>query len=131
MNTNISYREQKKAPAFDWHEFLNREEYCYADLDLASIKASSWVMCAVGSQCSIIPRFHSGRPMDAELEDLGCRFMTRIDEMRYYEQCNVPNMLFDAQSQARYLLQKIEERSAFLIEELQPSTIQTISTNEQ
>jgi hypothetical protein len=67
-------------------------------------QAASWITCACGNQCSILPRDQVGAPEDKELASLGLDF---------YRQVNA----WDAPT-ARLTLEKIEKRSAYLIAQM-------------
>ena len=43
--------------------------------------AQSWVTCACGNQCKIIPRNDNGEPKDRQLKNLGVAFLARIEIM--------------------------------------------------
>lgn len=70
--------------------------------------SSSWVTCAVGNQCDIIPRDHpSSAPLDPTLHMLG----------RHFDNC-IGNQ---SRTEALRILDKIEKRSAELINEINKS----------
>ena len=70
----------------------------------ARLLSSSWVTCACGNQCAIIPRDTNGEPTDEDLSDLGYDFHHRIDDGEYTEALKV--------------LELIEKRSLTLIKEI-------------
>ncbi len=111
-----TYSEFQGIPAFDWNRELDRlidggelsrQEY----LELID-KAGSWVTCACGNQCSIIPRAkqngdggrYRGAPLDETLYLLGCDFLN--------EAVGEKDWMF-----AKDILVRIEHRSAQLIRE--------------
>lgn len=93
---------------FDWNDFLRKAiqlEPNWNQKKIAQTFARSWTTCACGQQCNIIPRNTGGCPIDSELYHLGCMFMSCID--------------LDEWEKAQEILQKIEQRSAKLIEEIE------------
>lgn len=95
-----TYSEEKGHPATDWGKELGwikgiidnfppeglSEEDDYRISSLAEDAQGSWVTCAVGNQCSIIPRNHYGEPEDPELREHGLEFaqnMSAIEEALY------------------------------------------------
>ena len=91
----------------NWNVILNNAiklEPTEVYYDFLFDSASNWVTCAVGNQCSVIPRHGNGYPLDKELYDLGISFDASI---------RVKNWSF-----AKYILKAIEIRSAILIAEL-------------
>lgn len=101
-----TYAEMNGENTFNWNEFLNRpkKEIFGYEWDDASSLASSWVTCACGNQCDILPRNREGAPTDGILSHLGIKFMVKIDNRQ--------------RKKALEVLQKIEERSTLLIREL-------------
>jgi len=92
---------QGKAP-FDWNAALKSRKKDWLDLYKRS---ASWVTCACGNQCDVIPRGWMGIPDDDALEVLGFDFHTAITKQ-------------DTRL-AQRILHKIEIRSAQLIAEMQ------------
>lgn len=107
----MTYAETKNEAPFDWNEFLERaikggiskSEYLKA-VELSE----SWVTCACGNQCSAIPRFSGGCPVDMRLERLGIEFHDSV--------------LLKLWEKAKEILERIEERSAQLIKEIYATT---------
>lgn len=66
--------------------------------------AGSWVTCACGNQCAIIPRDSYGEPLDVVLADLGFEFNNLIGKRKY--------------TAALKTLEKIEKRSIELIKQI-------------
>lgn len=66
--------------------------------------AAKWTTCACGNQCEIIPRNPLGAPEDETLASLGTDFYRQVKHR-------------DAKS-ARETLERIEKRSALLIQKL-------------
>jgi hypothetical protein len=114
------YSEEQGEKVFDWNAFLNRDEkdYTSQELDEATQMSRFWVTCACGQQCDIIPRNIMGSPKDRVLEELG------LDFTRYIERMNgtfddVDMFTFaEVREKAKLTLEKIEQRSAKLIEKL-------------
>lgn len=106
-HTMRTYAETRDADLFDWNEWLHEKEFherSEYEMDTAELLADSWVTCACGRQCEIIPRGDTGEPADRELWELGIYFSQSIHERE--------------RDEAIATLQKIEERSAFLIAEI-------------
>lgn len=108
-----TFAETQGKKRFDWNAFLD-----FADRHgiqspqinwhIADKLARSWVTCACGNQCAVIPRAGAdaesglgGAPDDRRLRNLGLDFMYEIEAR-------------DVVS-ARATLKKIERRSAELI----------------
>ena len=100
-----SYAQLKKKP-FDWNRFLdhaiNKKEPTQREWRKAVSLAQSWVTCACGNQCSILPREKDGEPVDQELSQLGLEFAWNIQSKEW--------------TYAYKILQKIEKLSAKLIQ---------------
>jgi|TARA_R110000824_G_scaffold2419_11_gene11311 hypothetical protein len=98
-----TYQEQQRGTETDWNEFLNRPKRSELEWQSKAETASSWVTCACGNQCAIIPRVFSdgGKPEDRALAKLG---------MQFYRQVNARK-----RKAAIETLRKIEIRSAQLI----------------
>lgn len=104
MENSESYSQYHNKPPFDWNEFLEKEHISFLEWEKASILAQSWITCACGNQCSIIPRAIGGEPIDLILSQLGSTFYTHIkNQERFW---------------AKRILKQIENRSFFLIEEI-------------
>lgn len=63
---------------WDWNIFLNQNKISTEDWKTALKKASCWVTCAVGNQCSVIPRNPYGEPEDRDLLNMGLKFIDHI-----------------------------------------------------
>ena len=102
----ISYCKQEKGISINWNERLNRDKATITLFEWEEWKAGAerWPTCAVGNQCAVIPRRRSGEPQDVELYKLGHDFSKAIEAKQL--------------KQAKYILQKIEARSAYLIAEI-------------
>ncbi len=99
-----TYAESKGKKPFDWNEFLSRDKYTEEEWKAAMKLSYSWITCACGNQCDIIPRRESGAPEDCKLWELGDRFSTALENEEIYE--------------AVRLLNRIEKRSADIIENI-------------
>ena len=92
----------------DWNLELNRliEDRLpyYHSIMALEYAANSWVTCACGNQCSIIPRDENGGPLDPTLKQLGYEFNHLIKGKAWVE--------------AKKVLERIEIRSAQLLEEI-------------
>lgn len=93
-------------------EYRDRTAEEKKKLNYLARQASDWVTCACGNQCEIIPRDNrrfglssnpNAAPKDNVLADLGVKF---------YSDVSLENV-----NAAEETLQKIEERSAYLIKE--------------
>lgn len=105
--------EVRTGKPFDWHKQI---EACIT-LGLPSTaemmsKASKWTTCACGNQCDVIPRDNRDEPLDGQLSHLGMQFMRDIDASDF--------------EGAKNRLEEIEERSAYLIEEIRISRENTV-----
>ncbi|PRP68133.1 hypothetical protein [Nonlabens agnitus] len=114
----ISYAESQGEKPFDWYSFLNKENISDQEWQDAIMLSNDWVTCACGNQCNIIPREdeglyyrHNGRPKDNLLSDLGGKFHGLI-KRRYA-------------TKAIVVLQEIENRSAYLIAQIQQQQSKT------
>lgn len=133
MPITKSYAQTKGKRPFDWEEFILSPEFSIQSLEAAQNKARSWVTCACGQQCSIIPRADSGVPMDDVLEELGAEFLIKIGDIkRAYRvlvgrvglpltqsnRLNGHHQFMLSQMEALDTLIQIEERSAYLIKQI-------------
>jgi len=135
--------ETKSKAPFDWNQFLakNCKNMSVKELRKVLKLSKSWVTCACGNQCVIIPRTKKtsddgnlGQPLDDKLSDLGSNFHSEgIYEMvRCMENYHsVSNSSFFAEEdkkeylkeaneyriKAKNILRNIEKRSAVLIKE--------------
>ncbi len=98
----LPYSVKAGEQAFDWRKALkraiSRKQKKSPSLEE---KSKSWVTCACGNQCSVIPRGHRGAPRDGILNDLGVLFFQNIEGGKFKE--------------ALVTLDRIEERSIKLI----------------
>lgn len=115
----IKYCEFRNHFPFDWNAFLMQKSYTYKELVDASLLAKSWVTCACGNQCAIIPRSRDGVPIDDTLMKLGKDFLIYITKMKCA--CN-EEIVMEWQNTARRCLKDIERRSAELIEKIKKPT---------
>jgi len=96
-----TYSEKEGTKPFDWFKVLNKSFIDWVELSELS---SSWVTCACGNQCSIIPRNKEGEPIDLKLFQLGVDFHSAILNHNNYN--------------ALLILEEIESRSDELIKEI-------------
>ena len=103
---------------FDYHLNLPDDNFNPFQLKVMRIKSESWCTCAVGNQCRVIPRWHTGCPKDDELNILGTNFMNQIQAME--EDFKEKNMVLFSLNKhlAIRTLELIEKRSAYLIEQI-------------
>ena len=97
-----TYSETRGKKPFNWHEYLNKPLISFDEWLDAKHRAGSWVTCAVGNACAIIPRLSEGEPVNDELRRLGERFMNEIDNKYHLS--------------AKTTLEKIEIKSKELIQ---------------
>lgn len=103
----MTYQELEMGTSFDWWKALEEaEDWHITDNRWSNLtsRAGSWVTCACGNQCAIIPRDSEGEPKDEELSDLGLEFYSAIMGRHLTE--------------AAFILCEIEQRSMELIKEL-------------
>ncbi len=100
-----TYTEKQGGETINWYEFLKKDNITDKEWDDAEYLAESWVTCACGGQCYIIPRDREGQPLDKDLTYLGGKhgFLKAIKKQN--------------RESALKLLDKIEARSAILIQE--------------
>lgn len=106
-NDQTTYAQTRHVPLFDWNDFLQRantNQITQKESENAEEEAASWVTCACGNQCAIIPRFSDGEPKDKPLRQLGYQFFYAIEEEKW--------------GAARETLREIEIRAAELIREI-------------
>lgn len=112
-----TYTEKEDHESFDWRKELL---LCIKDPLLTGedhrrlvLKAKEWPTCAVGNQCSIIPRNCDGAPMDNELAAYGISFLNKVNSRDFHGAISVLNY--------------IEERSSFLIKQIKMNTIPVLT----
>src|SRR5258706_9054437 len=111
-----TYAESQGKKPFNWNAFLKKKTYTPAELRKASRLAQSWVTCACGNMCAIIPRdsFCDG-PEDSQLSKLGTRFYGQIEDMKdYYDEKRndrsyFPTEFLKAKKEAIKTLAEIED----------------------
>ena len=103
---NKTYSEAKGIGPFDWKKALSKKRISGKTWEELRIKATSWVTCACGNQCAVIPRDVSGEPRDKVLAVLG-------GNEGFYGCIRDRN-----KKDALYILSLIELRSAHIIKEL-------------
>jgi hypothetical protein len=103
--STVTYAESVGKEPIDWHERLKSLSLIDSvTLEKWKAESCSWVTCACGNQCDVIPR-NDGVPDDPELMVLGAKFHTYICHRKA--------------GYAEYTLKQIEERSAELIKQIQ------------
>jgi hypothetical protein len=110
--------EQQKGESFDWNKFLKNAIRRKTPMDMeehykAIDRSKSWVTCACGNQCSIIPRDSVGAPIDNDLADLGKQFFWDIKNENW--------------TKAKNTLRQIEIKSIQLIQEEANKSMQILS----
>jgi hypothetical protein len=113
-NNTKTYTEVRGEKPFDWNKALAPDfsEMSFRQMDKMHVLSKSWVTCAVGNQCAIIPRGRLGVPQDSELEELGSEFHRIIRAMRVANNRSDGNI---HRRDAIDVLRKIEKLSAILI----------------
>lgn len=96
-----TFSETKNKKPFDWNAFLIQKEITDKEWKKAKRLAQSWVTCACGNQCSIIPRDNNYIPKDTKLALLGSSFYKKI--------------LNEDVKEAKKILKILETRSIILI----------------
>jgi hypothetical protein len=80
-----SFAETNNQTPFDWNKALQQDPAEISEAQLAELNAlsKSWVTCACGNQCHIIPRGEAGAPEDDLLNGLGRSFYNVIHHVYY------------------------------------------------
>ncbi len=118
----ITFAEVNKEPIFDWNAALSKKnkhitrDFIYTMMT----KSANWTTCACGNQCSIIPRYANGCPIDEKLSELGKNFNNKIHDINSLFKAGIKkrqSIRFSiAKFIARRILRKIEKRSQEIIE---------------
>lgn len=91
----------------NWFDYLTAkivgEEAKVSDEE-ARLSAGDWTVCACGSQEKILRKTGAAEPWDAELDDLGTTFFTKVDHAQWEQALGI---LLKIQHRAGYLLSKI------------------------
>lgn len=74
-----TYAETRGAAPFNWTQWLTQQEELIKsgqplsdpEWEGAKTRAKSWVTCACGNQCAVIPRNSEGKPYDTVLTEIG------------------------------------------------------------
>lgn len=76
QNNIKTFTETREEKTFDWNSALSKDckEINLKESCKLESLAKSWVTCACGNQCYIIPRYNDGRPKDEKLSILGESF---------------------------------------------------------
>lgn len=84
MKEITPYTVNSGKPVFDWRKALkkaiSRKQKRSPSL---TAKSKSWVTCACGNQCAVIPRDSAGGPRDNRLNRLGVVFYEHVSEGRF------------------------------------------------
>jgi hypothetical protein len=112
-HTNIEAGEK-----LDWRKALGApcSKMSIAVARILAHNAEKWTTCAVGCQCSAIPRRDNGAPLDYALRVQGSEFYRRVSDMRSNIESSRALLANFARWRALRTLRKIEKRSAVLIE---------------
>lgn len=78
-----SFAESQGKTPLNWYKFLLKGPFSAVSLKEADKLADSWITCACGNQCEIIPRMDSilYMPEDKLLANLGIVFSRNIEEL--------------------------------------------------
>lgn len=115
-----TYAQSKRERNFDWNKALAADckDMSRAELTDIMMHALSWITCACGNQCAVIPRRNTGEPVDSQLSDLGTEFTQVVGDMEramrtaVFDDMKIANV---AREKAIDILENIEKRSAVLI----------------
>ena len=118
LNKNTTYTESKNKPPFDWYKFLNKEKYTFDELYDKLNLSRNWVTCACGNQCSVIPRYENGCPIDGKLSALGIKFTRYIKLMCNNLDLDNKYSFLEFKNLALEILGQIEERSSEILKEM-------------
>ena len=108
-----TYSELKDVAPIDWNKqldiMISGEGDNYQGMaEQLTDRAGSWVTCACGNQCDIIPRRPDGQPFDELLASMGDTFYLFVKGEKWQD--------------AKDLLFQIEERSELLIRRLEANS---------
>ena len=106
-----------KAKSFNWFHFLKKpaEKIKSKDMEIAATKACSWITCACGQLCKVLPRHEDGEPEDDVLYNLGIRFYGKIDYAELAHDNNDFKKADQCLKEAKEILEKIEKRTIKLL----------------
>ncbi|WP_396190254.1 hypothetical protein [Flavobacterium sp.] len=95
---------------FSWWLAIKKIESEYNSIFHAQLieLSSSWVTCACGNQCSVIPRYKKGEPRDTHLSQQGYNFFLAIQtqDWAWAKAC-----LYLIEVRAIELIKEVEERN--------------------
>lgn len=117
---DTSYSELHSEAPFNWAKALSRP---VAEIDEEetldmSVRAESWVTCAVGNQCQTILRKPWGEPTDEELSILGVEFANTLDRLNELKEEGQEEKAERCRLEAIKILGKIETRSTEILIEM-------------
>lgn len=118
IDLNLRHCQSEGKDPMDWRKAINDAVAdCDPDTwDYLRDQSDSWVTCAVGNMCNIIPREeNTSAPLDNELRELGLLFHGAISNWEA--------------DRALTILNAIEKRSAKLIDEIITARLITAITN--
>lgn len=120
IDVKTKFVEVKAEKPFDWNKFLKNASRRKTPLSeeehiQVSKRSQSWVTCACGNQCAIIPRWsyddtnmphwaELNSPKDKKLNTWGIQFFRAVDAQKW--------------KKAKEILNKIEGRSIVLIRQI-------------
>lgn len=106
INQGLNPKFDRKFPVVDWNDVLSKPAppILSPEYDELCNRAKSWVTCACGNQCAVIPRRYQGCPIDDRLSTYGGDFFEYIKERDWVG--------------ARMTLELIEARASQLVKEI-------------
>ena len=111
-----TYAESRNNKPFDWNKTLldlierDKNNYLYKrkkEFELQQL-AESWVTCACGNQCDVIPRDAFAAPLDNTLNGLGVKFSSCINCSNWEDALDILELIEIRSSQ---LIKKINLES--------------------
>lgn len=120
----ILYSESRGRQSVNWNERLNaivdtsKPNVDHLEINRWKNEAGSWVTCAVGNACDVIPRKGDGEPVDNRLRKLGIDFYQKMTRVYFASSEGVYERVVVAAYGARKVLTSIEERSSELISQI-------------
>jgi len=102
-----NYSQARGKEPIDWYNELTQPSISQHRWRKLKPLAREWVTCACGNLCDVIPRDHSGMPIDLTLAKLGTQFNA--------------NIIRENKEMALETLDQIEIRSQEIIDEINAS----------
>lgn len=112
-----TYVETQREKPINWFEELQKATSLKEIRTLKHL-SGSWVTCACGNQCEVIPRDGLGEPRDEILAELGYEFHQIVNGMLDSKVAKYKEKVEFYRESAIETLHKIEKRSAVLIRQV-------------